>query len=744
MVVGKRFILFLLGIAALFGGAWYLLQPQPVIVGNRPEAVPPTKQPAAETASEPVPLTTVRIPGNVPPFHITLPKPLSDADILRSIAASYRSGTVNRITLAIAKGMLEDSAARATAEWMAAQAGMPLRFEWFSAFQAQYPDWPMTVMLRRRAETALLTSPVSDTVKSQFLTANPPLSVAGKLAFARLLASSGSGEKAAEIIRPLWRQEPMSKNAEQQIVTAFGAALTPADHRSRMALLLSKQNWDAALRAADAAGSNATQIAKARIAVVQNSKKAEAALAAIPKPQQSDPLVAYSRLLLLTQQKKYREAAAVIADLAPLDSPRSSSEKNREADATAQGTSEGEKTERRPASLSAAECQDWKAQQRRVIRELLDENDTVAAYRAASARLSDIGCIHDDAQFLAGWIALRFLKQTEKAKGHFDTFAAQATGASTRSRSAYWQGRVAEEQNDPDAAKPYYERAAAEWTTFYGQLAREKLPGEPLPVFKTVEVPPDIRASFDNLMAVRAIRLLHEGGADDLALPLYNELALQLPGESYIEALAALAVDQRNPRALLTVARTGLRRGFPLETRAYPTFGIPDFSYAGKEIEVPLLYAIAHQESAFNAQAKSHAGALGLLQLMPETARTTATRFGVDFNLERLTADPAYNAKIGAAHLDELLQNWRGSLILTFAAYNAGGGNVRKWIDAHGDPRLPGVDPIDWIERIPFFETRHYVQRISENLMIYRALMKTPGPSIFASGTYPTAPAAAR
>lgn len=494
MVVGKRFILFLFGMATLFAGAWYLLQPQPVVVENRQEATPPTKQPAAETASEPAPVASIIIPGNVPPFHITLPKPLSDADILRGIAASYRSGTVDRITLAIAKGMLEDSAARrATAEWMAAQAGMPLRFEWFSTFQAQYPDWPMTVMLRRRAETALLTSPVSDTVKSQFLTANPPLSVAGKLAFARLLASSGSGEKAAEIIRPLWRQEPMSKNAEQQIVTAFGAALTPTDHRSRMALLLSKQNWDAALRAADAAGSNATQIAKARIAVVQNSKKAEAALAAIPRPQQSDPLVAYSRLLLLTQQKKYREAGA-----------------------TAQGTSEGEKTERRPASLIAAECQDWKAQQRRVIRELLDANDTAAAYRAASARLSDVGCIHDDAQFLAGWIALRFLKQPEKAMGHFDTLAAQATGASTRSRSAYWQGRVTEEQNGPDAAKPYYERAAAEWTTFYGQLAREKLPGGPLPVFKTVEVPPDIRASFDNLMAVRAIRLLHEGGADDL------------------------------------------------------------------------------------------------------------------------------------------------------------------------------------------------------------------------------------
>jgi len=723
---GKRFFLFLVTaiILACVGG-WYFLHPLAVLEDKK-NAIIPFEKPKDQSISSTQPdvsaiSSPVVSPHQAEPFSIILPETLSDADILRKIATLYRNGANDRAELAISKGLLQDPAAKATADWLALQAGGPLRLEWFAAFRAQYPDWPVTQLLRRRAETALLTSPVSDTIKSAYFASNPPLSAAGKLTWARLLAGNGDKVKASEIIGPLWQQEQLSKGAEQQIMATLGDLLKPADHRARMIFLLSKQNWDAALRAADAAGENAVLIAKARIAAAQNSKKAEAAIAAVPKAQQSDPLVSFSRLLLLNQQKKYVEAAKVIGKLAPESDP-------------------DEKTRQPLPLLSTVECQDWKLQQRRVIRELLDVNDIAMAYHAASARLSELGCTHDDAQFLAGWIALRFMQQPAKARQHFEELARHATTASVRSRAAYWQGRVAEAETGLDEAKPYYERAASEWATFYGQLAREKLPGMASPDLTPKNVPPGVQKNFDNMIAVRAIRLLHAGGADELTTPLYGELASQLPDEPHIEALAALAAEQRNPRALLTVAKTGLRRGFPLEVRAYPTFGIPDFSYAGKQIETPLLYAIAHQESAFNPQARSHAGALGLLQLMPETARTTASRFGVNFNLERLTTDPAYNAQLGAAHLDELLQNWRGSLILTFAAYNAGGGNVRKWIENHGDPRTPGTDPIDWIERIPFFETRHYVQRISENLMIYRALMKASGPSIFTPGTYTTAP----
>jgi soluble lytic murein transglycosylase len=219
---------------------------------------------------------------------------------------------------------------------------------------------------------------------------------------------------------------------------------------------------------------------------------------------------------------------------------------------------------------------------------------------------------------------------------------------------------------------------------------------------------------------VRALKLLHAAGADDLALGLYSDLAQKLSGLAQLDALGALAAEHGNPRAVLVVGKTAVQRGFPLDTHAYPVIGVPSFPTIGDPVEEAMVYAITRQESAFNARALSSAGARGLMQLMPATAKRTAKRFKVDFDVKRLVEDPAYNAKIGAAHLGELMEDWRGSHILAFASYNAGGGNVSKWIKAYGDPRSPGVDAVDWIERIPFSETRNYVQRVMENLKVYR------------------------
>ena len=165
----------------------------------------------------------------------------------------------------------------------------------------------------------------------------------------------------------------------------------------------------------------------------------------------------------------------------------------------------------------------------------------------------------------------------------------------------------------------------------------------------------------------------------------------------------------------MLVGKVASQRGFPLDLHAYPLAAIPDFTPVGDEVEPAMVYAIARQESAFNPRAVSSAGARGLMQLMPATGKRTAQRFGVGFDLNRLVEDPAYNAKLGSAHLGELMGDWKGSHILAFASYNAGGGNVKKWINAYGDPRQPGIDLVDWIERIPFYETRNYVQRVMEN-----------------------------
>jgi soluble lytic murein transglycosylase len=228
------------------------------------------------------------------------------------------------------------------------------------------------------------------------------------------------------------------------------------------------------------------------------------------------------------------------------------------------------------------------------------------------------------------------------------------------------------------------------------------------------------REAFKRLTAAQGLQLLYRIGAPDLALPLYAELAQRLTDAGQLEALGDLALEQRDSRGLLAVGKVAVQRGFPLDQHAYPTIGIPAFEPVGARVDKAMVYAIARQESAFDPRAQSQVGARGLMQLMPATAKRTAERFGVGYNLDKLLDDPSYNAKLGSAHLSELMQDWKGSLILTFASYNAGGGNVKKWIDAYGDPRQAHVDPVDWVERIPFSETRNYVQRVMENLNVYR------------------------
>jgi len=217
----------------------------------------------------------------------------------------------------------------------------------------------------------------------------------------------------------------------------------------------------------------------------------------------------------------------------------------------------------------------------------------------------------------------------------------------------------------------------------------------------------------------RAVKRLYEAGLRDIASVLCADLAAGLTEAGQLDSLAQAVAGNGDARTLLAIGKTAVQRGFPLDAHAFPTLGIPTFDPVSDRLEKAMVYAITRQESAFDPGAQSSAGARGLMQLMPDTAKRTAKRFGIEFDVGRLL-DPAYNARLGAAHLGELMDDWKGSLILMFASYNAGGGNVSRWIKAYGDPRSPNVDPVDWVERIPFFETRNYVQRVMENLLVYR------------------------
>jgi soluble lytic murein transglycosylase len=280
----------------------------------------------------------------------------------------------------------------------------------------------------------------------------------------------------------------------------------------------------------------------------------------------------------------------------------------------------------------------------------------------------------------------------------------------------YWLGRTAEVEND-SRAHDFYLQAAAHSTTFYGQLANARLGAEDRPIR-----PAPTPAYGDNRdEAVRVAELLFALGEKDIAAPLALDGARYLQDESQVAALGEIVTRQGDARLSLIYGKAASYRGVALDDVAFPAYGVPSFNALPGSASRSIVFAVARQESAFDPKAVSSAGAMGLMQMIASTARHTASMRGVSFDMSRMLSDPPFNAQLGAAHLGILLGEYRGAYLLTFAAYNAGGGRVKQWIDAYGDPRKPNVDPIDWVERIPITETRNYVQRVMENFVVYRA-----------------------
>jgi soluble lytic murein transglycosylase len=296
-------------------------------------------------------------------------------------------------------------------------------------------------------------------------------------------------------------------------------------------------------------------------------------------------------------------------------------------------------------------------------------------------------------------------------------------------RANYWRGRVAEVMGQKDATRYSYEAAARYSTAYYGQLARARLGLDGVEL--RVSVPPD--SLDDGALTderVRAADMLYTLGERDDVLNFVTDLAEQSADVAVLGALAKLTGRQNDARAMMQIGKLAIARGLALDNYAFPTIGIPQHSSIGPEIERSLIYSVARTESAFDQRDKSPANAVGLMQVTPEAGRDTAKRFGVAYDWDRMVSDPVYNTQMGAAELSALLKEYAGSHILTFAGYNAGRGRVRDWVKLYGDPRDPNVDAIDWVERIPLSETRNYVQRVIENLLVYRVRFESNGASV--------------
>ena len=581
---------------------------------------------------------------------------------------------------------IDDPVAPKLVEWaLLRQSESMAGFERYAAFIHANPDWP-AALFRKRAEARLWQERRSAATVRRFLDGEPA-SVMGRLALARVLLGDGDRAGAAREASAVWRSAELSAELEPAVVAAFGDMLTPADHAARMDRRIGAKEFGAAMRAAKRLGDAQVAIVKACTAAEANAATSGKLLDAVPAGARADLGYTLCRLHWLVRNNDLAAATKLVL-AAPQD------------------------------DLLRQDTDEWWRERRVLARKLLDAGDTQTAYQVVrdAAPPADI-YYRADTHFMAGWIALRYLGDTATALGHFAHVDDGATDPVVRARAAYWRGRAAEAADQPAEMRAQYEAAAAYPTAYYGQLARARL-GLGEVAFRSASMQP-LRGVARDLL--HAADILYTVGARDLAVSFMTDLAGESGDKALVAALGRLTAEHDDAQAMLQIGKTALARGLPMDRYAFPDIGVPAYSPVGPELDRSIVYSIVRTESGFDPNDRSPAKAVGLMQVTPEAGRDTAKRFGVAYDWQRLVSDPVYNTGMGAAEVAALLKEYKGSYVMAFAGYNAGRGRVKEWVAQHGDPRDPKVDAVDWVERIPFAETRNYVERVMENLQVYGA-----------------------
>jgi soluble lytic murein transglycosylase len=645
-----------------------------------------TAQSAGGPTAAAAPATPVSAPARAPlPPAASLAISSADLATLKEAITLARNSKTGQVT--DLQKNIGDPLARKLVEWVLLRSDNNTSdYSRYAAFIGANPSWPSIRLLRRRAEAMVWQEQPEPASVRAIFAKEQPYTAKGHFALARALLASGDRAGAQAHVREAWRNEALSIDLEDQVIDTFRDILTPADHRARMDMRFYVEDVDGGLRAANRGGPTALAIGKAWAALIRKTPNAKALVEAVPAEASRDLGFTFARAKALRHDDKVAEAAELI-----LSVPRE----------TAQ----------------PIDADQWWEERRLLARKLLDLGDARTAYRIARDAAPPIKeGFRWEQPFTAGWIALRFLDDPATAITHFAKVAQGSSNPTTNARAGYWQGRAAEALGRKEEARGYYEAAARYGTAYYGQLARARLGYQDI----VLRPPPERRAAIAQLEVVRAAELLYAVGERDLVVPFVADLGERSTDIAALAELGELAGRNNDARCMLLIGKAALARGYALDHYAFPTFGIPEYRAIGPAVDISLVYAITRQESAFYQGDVSTAKAMGLMQVTPEAGRETAKKFGVTYDQKRLLSDSVYNVQMGAAELGDRLEGYRGSYILTFAGYNAGPGRVREWLSRYGDPRDPKVDPVDWVERIPFSETRNYVERVLENLQVYR------------------------
>jgi soluble lytic murein transglycosylase len=618
-------------------------------------------------------LLAVALAATVPPAR---------ADEAQALAAAQARINAKDWEGAAALAPAAGQVGAALVEWQRLRAGEG-RLGDYEAFLARYPDWPGLPYLQAAGEEAVARSSTPERVIAYFGKAAPQ-TAKGALALAAAHRARGETRQADGVMVAAWTGLSFDAQDQAAALAGYGAALAPA-HEARLDRLLWEGEMTEAKRMLGLVGPGAAALAKARIGLRGNADGVMALIAAVPKGLQADPGLAYERFLYRMRHDSYDEAAALIVAQGDLGRPEAWAEKR--------------------ASLAR-----W----------LLRNGKAKMAYRVAAGHgLSDLSD-RADLEFLAGFAALRKLGDPARALSHFRHLTEGGTPI-TKARGHYWMGRAQEAMGDA-GARASYQAAARFQSSYYGLLSAERLGLSLDPALISRALPRgDWQASrMARSSVLAAARLLARAGNEQLSARFLLHLGESLD-DGELGTLAAMSLRDGEYRSALVLAKAAAERGVIFPEVYFP---VPEMVPDKLLVSRALALAIARRESEFDPEARSSAGALGLMQVLPGTAKIVARDMGLDYSPKRLGSDPAYNVQIGSAYLREMADRFGASIALIASGYNAGPRRPDGWIKAFGDPRSPQVDVVDWVETIPFTETRTYVMRVVEGVVIYRAKLK--------------------
>ena len=638
-------------------------------------------QPISEGESG-APLNSEHRPGNIRALSA------GDRDLyVRAFQAADRGDWVAARALA---DQGHDAIARRLIEWRRLlDKNSGASFPEIDAFLKSNPEWPLHETLHVRAEAALGPELSPGGVVAWFGN-HQPASPLGRIRLGEALVASGNTVTGREMIRQGWRQGDFDPPLEFAIVQKDGALLTLDDDRMRLDNLLWRDETTDAQRELARLDDASARIGAVRIALRNDPKRAKTLLAELPASAYSDANLLFDRARAARHAGNDAEAESLLLRISSREAARAHATK-------------------------------WWAEFNAEARQALQDKNYRTAYSLASdAGLSPSDDEYKEAQFLAGWIALRFLNEPQSALAHLQRLDANSSRPISKARAAYWQGRAYEAMHQEAEAWREYVLASKSPETFYGQIALTRLDAHPLLHVPDAAVEPAPRDVFEREELTRAMQVLADLGEENL-LRYFAMRDLDLyPSTPHVRLLMQELTEWGFREIALRIAKSKSYDGILMQIYTHPVIPIPAYLGPPPGPENALVLGLIRQETEFDPDSVSGPGARGLMQLMPEAARKAAAEAGLAYRPNDLLSDTNYNMQLGMTEIAGDLKQWSGSYVLATASYNAGVHNAEKWIAAFGDPRNPNVDPIDWVESIPFSETRNYVERVLENTQVYR------------------------